>query len=269
MDGRNSCGFDSTVMRSRSRFMCRPEPVDYQGRSLTAERFHSSLPAERRDVLTQALRLLYQAHSYALSSGVAIWDFAVEFAELRRIGLTLNDLRWLLACRFVEHADETTTPGCTSRTFQDLGGHFFGQRTCCVLTQGGLEFLRARTSSSKIGGDAPQQRAVGNGRPRFARKLQKPKWDMDRKELRIEDAVVKRFRSPATNQETVLAVFEEEGWPDRIDDPLPPIPEQDPKRRLHDTIKCLNRNHRRKAIRFHGDGTGEGVCWEFLSPAAD
>ena len=56
---------------------------------------------------------------------------------------------------------------------------------------------------------------------------------------------------------------------ERIDDPLPPVPEQDPKRRLHDTIKCLNRNHRRKAIRFHGDGTGEGVCWEFLDAGPD
>jgi hypothetical protein len=59
-----------------------------------------------------------------------------------------------------------------------------------------------------------------------------------------------------------LSAFEEDRWPPVIDDPLPPKPEQDTKRRLHDTIKALNRNQHRDAIRFHGNGTGEGIRWE-------
>jgi hypothetical protein len=59
--------------------------------------------------------------------------------------------------------------------------------------------------------------------------------------------------------------FEEDGWPPRIDDPLPQKLNQDPKSRLHDTIKCLNRNHRKRLIRFSGDGTGEGVVWTAVS----
>jgi hypothetical protein len=88
-----------------------------------------------------------------------------------------------------------------------------------------------------------------------------PVWDRERQELRLGDVVVKQFKVPAVNQERVLAVFEEEGWPVRIDDPLPPIGDQDPKARLHDTIVALNRNQKHPLIRFYGDGTGQGVRW--------
>ncbi len=67
----------------------------------------------------------------------------------------------------------------------------------------------------------------------------------------------------------VLTAFEEEAWPVRIDDPLPPHPEQDPKRRLHDTITSLNRHQRRPLIRFVGDGSGEGIRWESLGLDGD
>lgn len=59
--------------------------------------------------------------------------------------------------------------------------------------------------------------------------------------------------------------FEEEGWPPRIDDPLPPLAQLDPRRRLHDTIKALNRKQKRALLRFMGDGSGEGIRWEFIA----
>ncbi len=92
----------------------------------------------------------------------------------------------------------------------------------------------------------------------------KPRWDAERKELCLGNQLVKVFKWPSPNQETILAVFEEEGWPAKIDDPLPVVPDQCPKRRLHDTIKCLNRNQRVELIRFRGDGTGEGIIWTYL-----
>ena len=73
---------------------------------------------------------------------------------------------------------------------------------------------------------------------------------------------MKRFQLPSRNQETILSAFEEEGWPPRIDDPLPPAVDCDPKQRLRDTIKSLNRNRKLVRIRFKGDGTGQGVLWE-------
>lgn len=90
---------------------------------------------------------------------------------------------------------------------------------------------------------------------------QVPSWDPDRHELVFNGMLIKKFKLPSYNQERVLTTFQEENWPARIDNPLPPgrIPV---KQQLHDTIKCLNRNQKNRRVRFQGDGTGEGVLWE-------
>ena len=90
----------------------------------------------------------------------------------------------------------------------------------------------------------------------------KPVWDRERRELRFGDIVVKRFKWPAENQELVLDAFEDLGWPTRIDNPLKEHPTICPKRRLHDTLKCLNRKQVNALIKFRGDGTGLGVLLE-------
>ena len=77
--------------------------------------------------------------------------------------------------------------------------------------------------------------------------------------------MIKRFRVPSANQEAVLEAFQEEGWPASIDDPLSPLSDYDPKRRLRDTIKCLNLNQISRMIRFRGDGTGQRVLWELAA----
>jgi hypothetical protein len=66
----------------------------------------------------------------------------------------------------------------------------------------------------------------------------------------------------------VLAAFAEEGWPPRIDDPLPPCGEPTPKNRLRFTIRRLNAYQQQPLIRFFADGTGQGVRWERLAAAA-
>ncbi len=78
--------------------------------------------------------------------------------------------------------------------------------------------------------------------------------------------IVKRFKWRAVNQEMILSAFQEEGWPVRIDDPLAPSPEVAMKRRLSDTIKCLNRKQQSKLLHFRGDGTGQGILWEVVMP---
>ena len=89
-------------------------------------------------------------------------------------------------------------------------------------------------------------------------------WDRVRRELRYGDVVVKQFKWPAENQEAVLNAFEDLGWPRHIEDPLPRHPEICPKRRLHDTLKCLNRKQINGLIKFRGDGTGKGVLLEIV-----
>lgn len=89
----------------------------------------------------------------------------------------------------------------------------------------------------------------------------RPAWDKARRILVFSGVVIKSFNWPARNQELILTAFEEMGWPERIDDPLPITEGISQKDRLHDTIKCLNRKRLVKSIRFAGDGTGQGICW--------
>jgi hypothetical protein len=88
-----------------------------------------------------------------------------------------------------------------------------------------------------------------------------PRWDANTRTLFCGDGVVKRFKLPAANQELILTAFEEEGWPPRIDDPLPGEPGVDPRQRLRDTIRALNGKQDCPALRFSGDGTGTGISW--------
>ncbi len=92
-----------------------------------------------------------------------------------------------------------------------------------------------------------------------------PIWDEDRRELRLGNNVCKSYtqtRSP--NQIAIIKAFQEDEWPTKIDDPLPPKANLNKKRRLNNTITALN--HGMDLIKFRGDGTGEGVIWEFRRP---
>lgn len=217
--------------------------------------------------LSEGLHFLLEAYELAADVGVDVWEFALDLRELRSVGLTNSDLRWMVLKGFVQPGCETTLPGEPQRSFRPIQGLIFAKRTCFVLTPSGLE--AARTPTSRGGTRSENAEA---GRPTVAaaappRTRVVPHWDADLQELRINGLIVKQFKVPAPNQEMVLAAFEEEHWPARIDDPLPPQAEQDPKRRLHDTIVSLNRNHKHRMLRFMGDGSGEGVRWTVVTSA--
>lgn len=130
----------------------------------------------------------------------------------------------------------------------------------------------ANGSAARHASKAPREEAsciatCHSGLPLHGKKQNdsRPEWDSERHEFRLGGRIVKTFKVPSPNQETILTAFEEDGWPRRIDDPLPPAHSMDPKQRLHDTIKSLNRNQKLRLIRFQGDGSGQGICWESLS----
>jgi hypothetical protein len=213
------------------------------------------MPARIRD----ALGLLLQAHQYAQELARDCWDFAVEITSLRAVGLSNSDLRWLVCKACVEHAVETTPFGRGRRSFQASRELSFGERTCFVLTRAGVQSALRLLAEPPIAGK-------GQPRPRPAHLGADltPTWNKDRRELRVGSDLVKQFKQPAPNQEIIISAFEEEGWPDVIDDPLPPRAQQDAKRRLHDTINNLNRNQKRPLLRFSGNGCGQGVRWRLL-----
>jgi hypothetical protein len=84
----------------------------------------------------------------------------------------------------------------------------------------------------------------------------RPRFDYETRTLYAGSIRIKQLTKPAQNQETVLKAFEEEGFPRRIDNPL------HPDKSLGQTIYDLNQDHLVKGvIKFHGDGTTEGVYW--------
>jgi hypothetical protein len=225
-----------------------------------------------------ALGLLRQAYVYAEDAETALWDFALEIGRLFDTGLTISDLRWLVAKRFVEHGQESPAYGASHRSFRRGDGFFFDKTTCVVLTPGGAAFLDHFLKGPVVFlpalqpvGPAPlaggATAALENGSPAdnhtngTTRVAVKPRWNIARRELSLNGTVVKRFRVPAENQETILSAFEEEGWPDHIDDPLPGREYIDPLTRLHDAINRLNGRQIHRLLRFSGNGTGTGVSW--------
>jgi hypothetical protein len=223
----------------------------------------------------QALTVLLEAYQYAQDLNFDPWDFAVELPTLRPLGLTNSDCRWLVGRGWVECGFELTLAGDERRSFRRSTNLKLSKRTCLVLTEAGvvaagghlpdaacLERGQAAIASNSWATHRPISFpaiiAAGAAEPR-------PIWDRDRQQLRVGKVIVKQFKVPAANQESVLAAFQEENWPPRIDDPLSPQGDQDPKRRLHDTINSLNRNQKHPLVRFLGDGSGQGVRWEFVS----
>ncbi|MBI2808657.1 MAG: hypothetical protein HYX68_27020 [Planctomycetes bacterium] len=93
----------------------------------------------------------------------------------------------------------------------------------------------------------------------------KPRWDADRAELWFGNRLCKRFRQKAKNQRIILATFQDDDWPSRIDDPLSPDPdpETDNRQRLADAVRRLNKN---PCILFELDGTSEGILWAPRQP---
>jgi hypothetical protein len=215
------------------------------------------------------LVLLLDSHDYSDDLGCDVWEFAVRINALRSTGLNENDFRWLMGKGLVQHAVETTHDDEEYRTFRTDRRIVFEKRSSFVLTEDGVRFVRDLGTDRDSGTKSRQARLKLNEDAQAwggeTASSNTPLWDWDRHELRIGEVVVKKYRVPARNQETVLAVFQEEGWPVRIDDPLPQLSEINPKRRLHDTINALNRHQKQHLIQFRGDGQGEGVLWEFVA----
>jgi hypothetical protein len=226
------------------------------------------------------------------------WDFALEIAELRRHALTTTELRSLISLGLICHAAELPSQGEADRTFQSTGRLSFTPRTCFILTPAGRAAAQHLLSNSAHqtattlppansspilplpnGSQTPSFSSPGSTllslpgsslvtrHPEAPASLPdlKPLWDADLHRLTFAGKLVKEFKTPAPNQQLILGVFQEEGWPARIDDPLSPSPDLDPKRRLHETITGLNRHQKNRLLRFSGDGTGLGIRWQPFS----
>jgi hypothetical protein len=209
---------------------------------------HADFSNTQPTLRSQALVRLLQACDAALEARQDLWQFALQLPALRAEGIPDTVLRQLVAQGLAGHARETTEPQARTRSVQPLAHLRFSEQSCFVLTAAGVAV--ARPAAAPRGDQTSVSEMVV-----------RPIWDGTLRELRLRAVVVKSFRQRAANQELILCAFEEEGWPPRIDDPLAPAAEQDPKRRLHYTIRNLNRGQVQRLIHFEGGGDGQSIRW--------
>jgi hypothetical protein len=191
---------------------------------------------------TLALEILFEAYDLAQEVERDVWELAIGVRALRVAGVGDSWLRWLLCKGYAEQAVERSRPGDGARTFRRVANLGLFNRSCFVLTEAGVAYAWALC----VDGAGPPST---NGEEQA-----RPCWDAGRQELRLGGVLVKRFKQPAPNQAKVLAAFEEEGWPERIDDPLSPVFGQDGKTRLQKTISNLDRCQENPLIHFEGGG---------------
>lgn len=236
--------------------------------SLVIEEYGSSLLANAEclekatQTLLDSIVRLYRAHLYSIECNRSPWEFAIELQQLQRTGITAEEIRWLIGKSFVEHAEEVTERGRSKREFQPQVGFRLTDASCFILSEHGVG--AARYVMELIHKRDPADDPVSETETEL-----KPRWDTVRHELRLGKVLVKKFKWRAANQEAILNAFQEDGWPAHIDDPLTQIKDMNPKRRLSDAIKCLNRKQKNPLVRFSGDGTGEGVLWEIVEQESE
>ena len=222
-------------------------------------------PPNKGDAECQTvLQVLQRALQSATDHQRDPWDFSIEISELTNLGIGKHQLRVMVCQGVISHKRETTVTGQNYRSFDPEQDVVLSERSCFVISETGMHQLESTVSRKEPLMRKPHFKTKDlavNDSPNGA-----PVWDQKRRELRLGDVIVKRFKWPAGNQEQVLQAFQEEGWPAKIDDPLPPHPNICPKRRLHDTIKCLNRRQINGSLKFRGDGTGQGVLVEIRAP---
>src|SRR5262249_19199732 len=163
---------------------------------------------------------------------------------------------------------ETTTTRARRRSFRPVPSLALYARSCFVLTAEGRQVVRSLATVAAEMAQHPPGTDAPNGSPRpFVPNplpsrtghpwpaLPTPRGREDQKELRLGERLVKKFRVPARSQILVLEAFEEERWPYRIDNPLPPLRQLSAADRLNQAIRKLNRHQRSPLLRFRGDGS--------------
>lgn len=83
--------------------------------------------------MKSAFNLFHRTNDYAENVRQDIWQFAITIGELRQMGLSDSDMRWLLCRGDLLHADEITSVGDSRRTFRSLGVFTLTTSTCFVL----------------------------------------------------------------------------------------------------------------------------------------
>lgn len=169
---------------------------------------------------------------------------SLHIDQLEAAGVDRDGMAWMHFQGFVNHVRGAVHAGASA---------VVGPTSCFTLTEAGRAFSALLLAKNRAGdrialpmGDLmPRYHAV-RGERHFS-------WGVH---------LLKRFSRRVGNQETILAAFEEQQWDSCIDDPLTGGGKIDPKVRVHDTIKDLNRQQKLSFVHFKGLGNGTAIGWE-------
>jgi hypothetical protein len=225
-------------------------------------RFSARLTDSR---MPSALTALAESHRLAVVANCDPWEFATEIGTLVAMGISASELRLLVHEGYLDHAREVTRNSDARRRFQPIANLSFPPSTCFVLTDAGVRRVREpkldsvatlllqEGQAARPSADCPQDIL--------------PVWCARNRTLVLNDRVVLCYPYRSPNQELVLTVFHEEGWPARIDDPLPFVRGSDAKQRIRDTVRALNAKQGERLIHFRSDGSGQSVAWQSVCAA--
>ena len=247
-----------------------------------------------------ALRLLHQALDDAEGAGQDKWQFAIRKAALLAADATVNDLRWLLSWRWIEHASEVSRPGAAARIFEKLPALALPNDACFVLTHLGRVFiedngpgpddhrhLQQRLMPSALDdrrSPARDYRAAAQPKPSSPRRhgsrvaphlavgraaTQRlpatrlvPEWRIEEGELYFRDELaLRRGRKAAKLVELLLTSFQAANWKSAIPNPFIDGA-SDPAQQIVEAVRRLNDSLLVNTLRFHAHYGGGIVSWD-------
>jgi hypothetical protein len=203
--------------------------------------------------LIEGLLLLWKAFNKAQQQQPPLEVLAIPLLVLVQAGLPEEELARLVVAGVIAWRD-----GQVPR----LGGRRGRRQTAAgyVLTSGGATAVIIALRTNRTAADLAES---GFGELQvLVVPTERPVWDGAMRQLWWRSRLVKQFRHDASNQRLIFMAFEEQGWPARIDDPLPHIARLNRKDRLREAVKSLNRGQKPLVLRFHTDGASEGIRWE-------
>jgi hypothetical protein len=116
----------------------------------TQRRFVESALRQISPQIQAAVVQLSEAHDYARQTQSDLWEFAIEIGALGALGLSRDELRWLVASGCAECAQEITRRGDTVRQFRPMQNFRFNPKTCFVVTEAGLRLTAVRPTEVSV-----------------------------------------------------------------------------------------------------------------------
>jgi hypothetical protein len=216
---------------------------------------YQASPGQFLELLLAYLRLL--PSFYYRQAGMPEYDEGpVCASSLAAEGISPDSMQWMLFQGHVDHFSRNPGPGDSPWLLNPSA--VIGADSALALTDLGEAFGGGLFASLLPGCECD---ALSRARGRLRLGWLTPRYRERDRLLLWGSRALKCYRQPSANQELILLAAEELAWQVWLDDPLPRSGKIDPKQRLHDAIKNLNRHQTPHLIAFRGDGTGTKIGW--------